>query len=440
MGSKPLVAIVGRTNVGKSTLFNRLARRQKSITHARAGVTRDRVYAEVAPAARPFAVVDTGGLSLEEQGLEREIFEQAREAIEEADAILLVVDGREGLTSLDEQLAEFVRKSNKPVRLVVNKVDGAEQEPAFTSEFYSLGFPVSAVSAAHGYGCPELLEEVIPQLLPPEEAVQEPETLRQGLRLVLLGRPNVGKSSMINALLGQQRLIVDSEAGTTRDSVDAVLDKDGMRYVFLDTAGVRRKSRVRDSLERFSVLRALKSSKRSQVAILVLDAVQGMAQQDKKLLAFLDREKTPFIVAVNKVDLIEPRERNKLRKHFAGEMRFCPHVPVVYTSSVTRDGLGGILPLAEKLWQEASKRVPTGELNRGLQRIAGKHQPPLVGNRRAKMYYLTQPETAPPTFVFFVNDHRLVSSSYARYLEKQIRKVFGFQMAPLRLVFRTSEG
>jgi GTP-binding protein len=439
MGSRPLAAIVGRTNVGKSTLFNRLARRQKSITHARAGVTRDRIYAEVNGGPRPFAVVDTGGLSLQEEGLDREIFEQAREAIEEAEAVLLVVDGREGLTSLDEQLAEFVRKSNKPVRLVVNKVDGAEQEPAFTSEFYSLGLPMSAVSAAHGYGCPELLE-AIPDMLPPEEAPPEPEAARQGLRLVLLGRPNVGKSSMINALLGQQRLIVDAEAGTTRDSVDVLLDKDGVRYVFLDTAGVRRKSRVRDSLERFSVLRALKSSKRAQVAILVLDAVQGMTHQDKKLLAFLDREKTPLVVAVNKVDLVAAQDRSKLRKYFELEMRFCPHVPVIYTSSVTRDGLGGILPLAEKLWQESSKRIPTGELNRGLQQILGKHQPPMVGNRRAKMYYLTQPETSPPAFVFFVNDHRLVTASYERYLEKQLRRVFGFQMAPLRLVFRTSEG
>jgi GTP-binding protein len=222
--------------------------------------------------------------------------------------------------------------------------------------------------------------------------------------------------------------------------VDVILDKDGSRYLFVDTAGVRRKSRIRDSLERFSVLRALKSSKRAQITVLVLDAAQALSAQDKKLLAFLDQEKTPLIVALNKIDLIPRPQRPKVKAYFEHELRFCPHVPVISTSSVTRAGLGGLLPLAEKLWAECGHRVSTGELNRVLQEVTSRHQAPVVKGRRAKFYYMTQTDVHPPTFVFFMNDRNLLKSNYAKYLEKQIRKRFGLGMSPLNLVFRTSQG
>jgi len=438
----PLLAIIGRTNVGKSTLFNRLIRKNKALTHDRPGVTRDRIYGEIRTGSRTLAIVDTGGIDPEGRSYpEEDIFGQAREAMNEADLILLVVDGRAGINPVDEQLLNYIRRSSKPVHLVVNKVDGPEREDQMQSEFHTLGLDMSPVSAAHGYGINDLLERLC-ELLPasgPETAAPDPDAA-PGLSLALLGRPNVGKSSMINSLLGQKRLIVSPEAGTTRDSVDVSLFRNGREYRFLDTAGVRRKSKIQDSLERFSILRALKTSKRAQVTILVLDGMQSLAFQDKKLLTFLDKEKTPLIIAVNKIDLVERSDRPRLKKHFEQELRFCAHVPTIYTSSVTKAGLGGILPLAEKLWAECSYRVGTGELNRTLNAVISKHQPAVVKGRRAKFYYLTQAKTSPPTFVCFCNDHSLVQSHYLRYLEKQIRKQFGFSMAPVQIVLRTSQG
>lgn len=435
----PLVAIIGRTNVGKSTLFNRLLGQNKALTLDQPGVTRDRIYGEVWNGEQGFALVDTGGLDLDAQGeIDAHIFAQAREAVEEAQLILLVVDGRVGVTPLDEQLADFVRKSNKIVHLVVNKVDGPELKDQFLADFHGLGFDLSAVSAAHGYGYRDLIEEIL-SLLPSSQPMLQDEDL-QGLRLALLGRPNVGKSSMINAFLGEKRLIVSPVAGTTRDCVDVQVIKDDRSYVFLDTAGVRKKARIKDRLEQLSVLRSLRTSKRAQVSILVLDACQGLTVQDKKLLDFLANEKVPLIVTVNKIDLIPRRKRVALREYYSQELKFCAHVPVIFTSSVTMAGLGGLLPLAENLWTEVHKRITTGELNRVLKKVTHRHQPPLVRRKRVKFYYLTQTSVAPPTFVLFMNDQRLVKPSYAKYLEKQIRKHFGFKMSPIRLVFRTSQG
>ncbi|MDZ7762610.1 MAG: ribosome biogenesis GTPase Der [Desulfovermiculus sp.] len=440
MSTLPLVALIGRTNVGKSTLFNRLLRQNKALTHDRPGVTRDRIYGQVQESRGGFALVDTGGLEPEAEGdLQTTIMEQAKEAIYEAHLILLVVDGKSGLSPIDQQLTALIRKSRKPMYLVVNKVDGPEQEDSCLGDFHALGLDMGAVSAAHGFGCPTLLQ-VIQERLPALEEGDPPPQVHPDLSLALLGRPNVGKSSVINTLVGDKRLIVSPEAGTTRDSVDVVLDREGSRYLFVDTAGVRRKSRIHDSLERFSVLRALKSSKRAQVTVLVVDGTQPLSAQDKKLLAFLDQEKTPLIVALNKIDLIPRPKRPKVKAYFEQELRFCPHVPVISTSSVTRAGLGGLLPLAEKLWIECGHRVATGELNRVLQEVTARHQPPVVKGRRAKFYYLTQAETMPPTFVFFMNDTSLLKDNYSKYLEKQIRKRFGLNMTPVSLVFRTSQG
>jgi len=438
----PLVAIMGRTNVGKSTLFNRLAGEKKALTHNRPGVTRDRIYAESYKGVVPFSLVDTGGLDPDglEQDMERSVFEQAREAIEEADLILFVVDGKAGLTPLDERLAFFVRRSNKSTLLVVNKVDGPELEGDYVSEFYCLGFEMIAVSAAYGYGKHSLLESI--DLFLPEQKKENLRDLSQesAIQVALLGRPNVGKSSMINAFVGERRLIVNSEPGTTRDCVDVVLEKGTSRYVFLDSAGVRRPSRIKDSLEQFSILRTLKQSKKAHVTILVVDSDQGITFQDKRLISALERDKTPMVVAVNKIDLIPRKDREQLKRHVQGELRFCAYVPTVFTSSVTKAGLGGILPLIDKLWSECNRRVGTGELNRALGQILRRQQPPMVKHRRAKFYYMTQAETSPPTFVFFMNDQTLIKTSYQRYLEKQIRKIFGFTLAPIQLYFRTSQG
>ena len=432
----PFVVIAGRPNVGKSTLFNRLIGKNKALTHDRPGVTRDRIYGEVRRGGTPFALVDTGGLILDaDEGIEKEILAQAQEAIEAADLVLLVVDGREGINPLDEQLAEMLRQSNKPIHLVVNKVDGLEKEDALVPEFYELGFDLTPVSAAHGHNISGLIEEIRAKL-PPIEREQEVQDKAPGLRLSLLGRPNVGKSSMINALVGENRLIVSPVAGTTRDSVDVTLERDGKLYTFVDTAGVRKKRRIRDSLEQFSVLRALRSSKRAQVVLLVLDALEGVLAQDKKLLSFLDREKTPFIVVVNKIDLIPRSKIAQLKEYFKQELRFCSHAPIVYTSTISKAGLGSLLPLAENLWAECQKRVTTGLLNRLIKEATYRHQPPLIKGKRAKFYYLTQAGVCPPEFVFFVNNKELVKPTYVRYLERQIRKLFGLNMAPIRMYFR----
>ena len=333
--------------------------------------------------------------------------------------------------------AAFIRRHNKPVLLAINKVDGEEREPEMLSEFHSLGFEMLGVSGEHGHNRNFLREELGRLIadLPDEEDIDKAE---QGLRLAMLGRPNAGKSSMVNAFIGEKRVIVSPIAGTTRDAVDATVDHNGKRYTFVDTAGVRRKAKVDGSLEQFSVTRALTSSKRAQIVVLVFDATQGVTTQDKKLLDFLVRENTPFLVAVNKIDLIERGKLAEVKQAFKDQMRFCSHAPLVYTSALKGTGLKDILPLAERMWKECQIRVGTGELNRVMRDIIDRHQPPQVKFRRAKFYYLTQPDTNPPRFLFFVNNPKLIKDSYTRYLENQVRKSFGISTAPLIISFRSS--
>lgn len=441
----PIVALVGRPNVGKSTLFNRLLRKSRSITHDMPGVTRDRIYGECIMGDVKFDLVDTGGMVLESEAtpelskdFEDEIFEQAREAIEEANAIIFVVDGKEGLTPLDEQAAEYVRRSGKPVFMLINKVDGSEFAPQMTSEFHSLGIEQMPVSAAHGYNLHDVRARVRQFVIDLDMPEEEDDGIERGLRLTMLGRPNAGKSSIINAVIGKDRLIVSDVAGTTRDSIDVTFEKKNKRYTFVDTAGVRRRANIQDHLEKISVIRALKNSKRSDVTILTIDITLGVGRQDKRLIEFLAKEKTPFIVVVNKADLIPRNENNRALEAFREELRVIPHVPIVMTSAHKGVGIGKLLPIAEKLREECNIRVGTGILNRSLAAVVEKLQPPVVKRKRPKFFYVTQADEPIPTFVFFCNDHTIVKASYIRYLENQFRKMLGIKSAPVNIVFRSS--
>jgi GTP-binding protein len=439
----PIIALVGRPNVGKSTLFNRLLRKAVAITHDLPGVTRDRILSEAEWNGRPFLLVDTGGLTLEKGdpgdsvAFQDEVFNQVNEAVASAQVVVFMVDGRDGITPLDQEVASYLRPLGKNVLLVVNKVDGAEREALATAEFHGLGLPLLAISSAHGFNLDELkdrLDELTRDFPEPEERPDRD----QGLRIAVLGRPNAGKSSLINAMVGEKRLIVSPVPGTTRDAVDVTFAEGDKRYTFVDTAGVRRRTHITDTVEKFSVLKALSSSRKAQVTLLVLDGVGGLARQDKRLLEFLENEKVPFAVVVNKMDLVSPDQAKAFKTSYQEALRFSPHVPVVYVSALGRTGLGPILPLAEAMWKETNERISTGKLNKAMVEVLDRHEPPLVKGRRAKFYYLTQASVAPQTFVFFVNDPERVKPTYARYLENGLRKLFGIKYTPISVVFRPS--
>jgi GTP-binding protein len=411
-----------------------------AITHDRPGVTRDRLEAVAEFDGRVVTLIDTGGMDFDaEEGLARQIVVQAEIALTMADVVLFLVDGKTGRTALDDEMAERLRRIDKKVLVAVNKVDGIERIAELTGDFHAWGFPLVPVSAAHGLGQAELIEalaELLPDVPATEAVAAEP--VEKGLRLAVLGRPNAGKSSLVNALLGEERLIVNDVAGTTRDSVDVAVTRDGRRYVFVDTAGVRKRTRITDGLERFSVGKALGSAKRADVTVVVIDATGGVGIQDKRLISYLDKERTPFLVAVNKIDLIPQKDMIALRKSIQEELRMCPHVPVVYLSAMKEKGVGKVLPMAEAIWKECGIRVGTGAINRAMREVLDRHQPPLVNGRRAKFYYLTQAAERPPTFVFFVSDVDRVRDSYAKYLENALRKLFKISMAPVKVVCRGS--
>ncbi len=441
------IAILGRPNVGKSTLFNRLIRSNRAITHDHAGITRDRLEGRVkSRSGKEFMLLDTGGITLDahqgitevntaSSGFAKEIFEQAKQAIEESVAICFVVDGKEGLTPFDEHLAAYIRKTGKKILLAVNKVDGIEKEDETTAEFHVLGFPIIAVSAEHGHNV-RFLEESLGDLLPDDFSEEQQKT--PTLRLAMLGRPNAGKSSLINAITGTARLIVSDVAGTTRDSIDVSLEYNDNLYVFVDTAGIRRKAKITDTIERYSVNSSIKSTTKSDVTLLVIDAVEGLTQQDKKLIDLLNERKTPFMILLNKMDLIRPDERKKLKMAFEDALSMCQHVPILNVSALKNKGLTNILPTATQIFDEGKTRIGTGQLNRVMEQVIAKHQPAVVKRVRPKFFYLTQAETCPPTFVFFVSDAERITQSYERYLEKSLRRLFGIKFAPIRVKFRSS--
>lgn len=434
---KPLVAIVGRPNVGKSALFNRLIQRRLAIVEGVPGITRDRIYAETDWAGRSFRLVDTGGLEPGmDKGMVALVRYQAEAAIREADVIIFVVDAREGVTAVDRDVAELLRRSGKPVVLAANKVDDAAVV-LDTYEFFALGLgePLP-VSAEHGRNTGDLLDLVVAHF-----PAEEPEEEDAGaIRVAVVGRPNVGKSSLVNRLLGQERVIVSEMPGTTRDAVDVEVETDRGRLVFVDTAGLRRKSRIEDPVERYSVLRALRAVDHADVVLVMLDATETVTEQDKKVAGYGHDQGKAAVLVVNKWDLIEKDERTatEYTRLIRRELAFVDYAPVVFVSALTGQRVDRIIDLAFEVAARHRSQVPTGVLNRVIHAAQEVNPAPRRKGKKLQIYYGTQVRSGPPTFAFFVNDPELVHFSYVRYLDRTLREAFDFEGTPLRLFFRRS--
>lgn len=437
--SLPLVAIVGAPNVGKSTLFNRLIRSRRAIVTDEPGVTRDRLYGEVRISELPFRIVDTGGLTPNNAApFAQEIERQADNAMGEAACLIFVMDARAGITAVDREVSEFLRKRGLPILLVANKVDGPKVE-ADVHELYELGLgdPIS-VSAEHGLGVDELLTAVELTLAThASSSVDAEETGPRPLNVAIVGRPNVGKSSLLNRLVGEERVLVSEIPGTTRDSIDTLLDAGDRRYRLIDTAGIRRRGRVRQGAERFSVARARKNIDRCDVAILVLDASEPFGAQDAHIAGYINDAFKPLVVAVNKWDLIEGREEQAKRwsAEVRHRLRFVKQAPMALISAKTGQRVSRVLEHADELYAAAGIEVPTPEVNRWLQGLG--HRPATAGPSAPRMLYATQTGTRPPRFVIFCNDPSRIHFSFRRYLENSLRERFGFVGAPIRLEFRS---
>jgi len=431
--SKPIVAIIGRQNVGKSTLLNRLAGKPISIVEDLPGTTRDRIFADISWQNSGFTIVDTGGLELSPHStITQEVKVQAEVAIAEADVIILVVDVRSGTISSDVEIADRLRRTSKPIVLVANKADNVKFEPGAV-EFYQLGLgePL-AISAYHGRGTAELLDKIVTLLPVPSLIKVEPEVMK----VAIAGRPNVGKSMLLNALLGGERAIVDSAPGTTRDAVDTLFDCDGQSVLLIDTAGIRRRGRLGVGIERYSVLRALRAIGRADVVLLLLDATELVTAQDTHIAGYIQQAAKGIVLVVNKWDLVADGEIEEYHKRIRQQMKFMSYAPVLYVSAKFGRGVGEVMSEVRRVYQERLKRLPTGAVNNVVQQAVAAHSPPRSGTKRLKILYATQAEVDPPTFVFFVNDAGLMHFSYRRYLENKLRQSFGFDGTPLRLVFK----
>ena len=434
--AKPILAVVGRPNVGKSTLFNKIAGRRVSIVDDTPGVTRDRVYAGAEWAGRQFTLVDTGGMDPESgDEIVQQIYNQAELAMETADVVLFVTDVKTGPTESDADVANILRKTQKPVLLAVNKTDDMRTENFDVYEFYKLGLgdPIP-VSAGQGLGIGDLLDEVI-KLMPNEEARQPDD---DAIRVAVIGKPNSGKSSLINRILREDRLIVSSTPGTTRDAVDSEIIIDGQRYVFIDTAGIRRKSKIKGNIERYSILRAVSAVNRADVCVILINAEEGVTEQDSKIAGIAHEHGKASVITVNKWDLIE--KDNKTINIFQGaidsELGFMTYAPKLFISAKTGQRISKLYELIHMAYQNHSMRVSTGVLNDVLTEAAAINQPPQDKGRQLKIFYGTQVSVKPPTFVLFVNDGELMHYSYKRYLENQIRESFGFAGTPIHFLIR----
>src|SRR6266478_1641109 len=444
----PNVAIVGRPNVGKSALFNRLVGRKIAIVHDQPGITRDRISAICTRGARPFVLWDTGGVGgAGESELPRQVRRAAEEAVRGSDLLLFLVDAKEGLSPLDQELARMLRKSQKRVVLVVNKID-TEKHENLAIDFASLGFSESlSISAAHGRGISELIE-TIDQLLPsPSATDQSPVTLSQSLSIAVIGRPNVGKSSLINSIVRSERAIVSELPGTTRDSVDILYERKGQKFLFIDTAGIRRRGKQSSSVEVFSVMRAERSIRRADLCVLIVDLTMGVTAQDKRIAGLIQKARKAAIVVLNKWDLIRPkRSERKMMAQLVNETRarifFLNYAPVLIASALTGENIEKLFEVIAKVQRAAQERIGTGVLNRLLRSAFAANPPPMVSGRRLKLFYVAQasgiPEAAlePLEFVLFVNDPRLLSETYRRYLEARIRKAKPYPGLPIILTCR----
>jgi len=432
---KPIIAIVGRPNVGKSTLFNRIAGGKKAIVADEPGVTRDRNYADVEWEEKVFTLIDTGGFEPAAKDL---IFIQMREqcqlAMEEADVILFVMDGKEGLTPSDKEIADILRRQNKPVFFVVNKIDGPKHEEK-VFEFYGLGVEqIYSISAEHRYGVDGLMDDVV-RIVP---KLTEEKWDRDAAKVAVIGRPNVGKSSLINRLLGYKRVIVDEAPGTTRDAIDTYLEKDGRKYILIDTAGIRRKSRISLRLEKYSIVEALRTIDRCQVALLLVDSKEGVTDQDAHIGGFIHEKGKGCILVVNKWDAVKKDSQTmvEFKKRVYSDLKYLSYAPILFISALTGQRVLKILDLVDEVAEQTKKRIQTSHLNRHFEQWVEHNSPPLYKNRNVKLNYVTQVSAAPPTFVIYTNHPEGIHFSYERYLINQMRETFGFQGVPIRLQFR----
>jgi len=453
---KSYVAIVGRPNVGKSTLFNRIVGERRAVVSDIPGTTRDRIIDEAEWNDRTFTVVDTGGIEIlpdsvtqgRRPGPDEPLLEdsaqfipliraQAQQAIEEADLILFLTDTASGLTGADQEIADLLRRTEKPVLLVANKADN-ERRRQEALEFYELGLgDVHPVSAIHGVGVGDLLDKVVALLPEPADAEEEEDT--EIPRIAILGRPNVGKSSLLNQLLGEERAIVSPVAGTTRDALDTMVTWDDEKVILIDTAGIRRRGKIDRGVEKYSVLRALKAVERADVALLLIDATEGSTAQDIHIAGIIAEQGVSVVILVNKWDAVDPevkKNRVLVEAQVRDDLKFMPFIPVLFISALTGSRVHQVIPTAFDVIHARYQRIPTGALNDVLQQAIVEHAPPSKHGRKMKLYYATQAGIAPPTFILFVNDPRLVHFSYQRYLENRIREVYSFIGTPIRIVLR----
>ncbi len=432
--NKPIVAIVGRQNVGKSTLLNRIAGKPIAIIADLPGTTRDRILANVSWQEAEFTIIDTGGLELKPQStIAQAVKEQVETAINEADAIIFLVDTRDGATPPDLEIADMLRQVSKPIILVANKADNAKLETEAV-EFYELGLgEPMAISAYHGRGTAELLDRIVSLLPTPTLVEVKPEIMK----VAIIGRQNVGKSTLLNALLGEERAIVDEIPGTTRDAIDTLLDFDGQNVLLIDTAGIRRRGRLGVGVERYSVIRALRAIERADIVLLVLDGTELVTAQDMHIAGYIQQAVKGIVLVVNKWDLVANKNTTEYNRYIRRQLKFMPYAPVLYVSAKFGQGVSEIMPQATQVYQERLKRLPTTVVNSVVQQAVAAHTLPRIGSKQLKILYATQAEVNPPTFVFFVNDAKLLHFSYQRYLENKLRQSFGFAGTPLRLVFKT---
>ena len=435
--AKPLVAIVGRPNVGKSMLFNKLTGQRTSIVEDTPGVTRDRIYGECEWCGRHFSLVDTGGIEPDtDSEMLKFMRRQAEIGIELADAIIMVVDVRSGVTAADQDVATMLRKSRKPVCLAVNKCDSIGYVNPDVFEFYSLGIgDLFETSAVHGHGTGDMLDWVLKNI-PEEDDTDEEDDI---IKVAIVGKPNVGKSSLLNRILGEERVIVSNVAGTTRDAIDSYFENETGKYCFIDTAGMRRKSKVDDAIEKFSNMRSINAIERADVCLILIDANDGVTEQDTKIAGLVHEAGKAAIIVVNKWDAVEDKETNTMRdkeNDVRRDLAYMTYAPVVFLSALTGSRVDRIFQTIQDVHAQNTSRITTGALNSVLADATSRVQPPTDKGRRLKIYYMTQASTKPPHFVIFCNDARLFHFSYQRYLENQIRDVFGLQGTPIRITIR----